>query len=157
MRDFCLKKGGKITHTHKRSVKGFPGGSVVKNACQCRRRRCQKDPTCCRATKSMRHSYWAWALEPENHNYWSPHTLEPMLCKQEKPQSENSTQLQLEKRLHSNEDPAQPKINKQIKLLFKERNVIYVSPDRLVNLGSFSMRKKRRELKKLRLETKAGL
>jgi len=80
-----------------------------------------------------------------------------MLCKQEKPQSENSTQLQLEKRLHSNEDPAQPKINKQIKLLFKERNVIYVSPDRLVNLGSFSMRKKRRELKKLRLETKAGL
>ena len=48
-----------------------------------------------------------------------------MLCKQEKPpkwelhtlQLESSPHvLQVEKSLHSNEDPAQPKINKQIKL-----------------------------------------
>ena len=75
----------------------------------------------------MRHNYWARALEPENHSYWSPHTLEPMLHKQEKPpkwqlytvQLESSPRSpQLEKNLHSNEDPAQPTINKQIKLLF---------------------------------------
>ena len=32
----------------------------------------REDPTCHGATKPMRHSYWACALEPVSHNYWSP-------------------------------------------------------------------------------------
>ena len=39
-----------------------------------------EDLTCLRATKHMHHNYWACALEPGIHNYWSPHTLDPMLC-----------------------------------------------------------------------------
>ena len=31
----------------------------------------QEDPTCCRATKLVRHNYWACALEPMSHNYWA--------------------------------------------------------------------------------------
>ena len=34
----------------------------------------REDPTCCRATKSVRHNYWACALEPTSHNYWSQST-----------------------------------------------------------------------------------
>ena len=30
-----------------------------------------EDPTCRRATKPVRHEYWACALKPANHNYWS--------------------------------------------------------------------------------------
>ena len=37
----------------------------------------QEDPTCCRATKSVCHNYWACALEPVSHNYWSPHAYSP--------------------------------------------------------------------------------
>ena len=38
-----------------------------------------EDPTCRGATKPMRHSYWACALEPTSHNYWAhvPQLLEP--------------------------------------------------------------------------------
>ena len=57
-----------------------------------------EDPTCRRATKSMHHNYWACALEPASHNYWSrvpqllkPACLEPVLCN---------------KRSHCNEKPA---------------------------------------------------
>ena len=32
----------------------------------------QEDPKCRRATKSVRHNYWAYALESTSHNYWSP-------------------------------------------------------------------------------------
>ena len=46
----------------------------------------QEDPTCRRATKPVRHNYWACALEPTSHNYWArmpqllkPAYLEPML------------------------------------------------------------------------------
>ena len=46
----------------------------------------REDPTCRRATKSVCHNYWAWALEPTSHNYWAhvpqllkPAHLEPML------------------------------------------------------------------------------
>ena len=31
----------------------------------------QEDPTCCGATKSVRHNYWACILEPSSHNYWA--------------------------------------------------------------------------------------
>ena len=30
-----------------------------------------EDPTCCGATKPVRHNYWACALEPASHNYWA--------------------------------------------------------------------------------------
>ena len=45
----------------------------------------QEDATCCRATKPVRHNYWACALEPASHNYWAcvlllkPACLQPML------------------------------------------------------------------------------
>ena len=58
----------------------------------------QEDPTCCRATKPIRHNYWFCALEPMSHNYWAlmpqlmkPVHLEPMLHN---------------KRNHPNEKPA---------------------------------------------------
>ena len=58
----------------------------------------QEDPTRRGATKSMRHNYWACALEPVSHNYWArvpqllkPARLEPMLRN---------------KRSHRNEKPA---------------------------------------------------
>ena len=58
----------------------------------------QEDPTCCRATKPVRHNYWACTLEPASHNYWAPvpqllkpACLEPMLCN---------------KRIHYSEKPA---------------------------------------------------
>ena len=31
----------------------------------------REDPTCCGATKSVHHNYWACALEPTSHNYWA--------------------------------------------------------------------------------------
>ena len=34
----------------------------------------REDPTCRGATKPVWHKYWAWALEPTCHNYWSPRT-----------------------------------------------------------------------------------
>ena len=37
----------------------------------------QEDPTCRGATKLVRHNYWACALEPASHNYWSPRTYSP--------------------------------------------------------------------------------
>ena len=59
----------------------------------------QEDPTGLRATKPVRHNYWACALEPVSHNYWThvpqllslhsgacepqllkPAWLEPVLC-----------------------------------------------------------------------------
>ena len=59
----------------------------------------QEDPTCCRATKLVRHNYWACALEPASHNYWAcvpqllkPARLEPVLRN---------------KRSHRNEKPPQ--------------------------------------------------
>ena len=46
----------------------------------------REDPTCRRATKPVRHDYWAYALEPMCHNYWArvpqllkPARLEPVL------------------------------------------------------------------------------
>ena len=39
----------------------------------------REDPTCHRATKPVRHNYWACALEPASHNYWAhmPQLLSP--------------------------------------------------------------------------------
>ena len=55
----------------------------------------REDPTCRRATKPVRHNYWACVLEPANHNYWArvpqllkPTHLEPMLRNEKPPQWE---------------------------------------------------------------------
>ena len=51
----------------------------------------REDPTCHGGTKSMRHNYWACALEPASHNYWArvPQLLKPdpraRALQQEKP------------------------------------------------------------------------
>ena len=87
-----------------------------------------EDSTCRGATKPMRHNYWACAPEPVSHNYWAhvlklpkPTGLEPVLCDKrghcnEKPVHRNEEWPLLaatrEKPAHSNEDPAQPKVNK---------------------------------------------
>ena len=59
----------------------------------------REDPTCHRATKPVRHNYWACTLELTCHNYWAcmpqllkPMCLEPVLCN---------------KRSHCNEKPTQ--------------------------------------------------
>ena len=69
--------------------------------------------TCCGATKPM------------HHNYWSPRTLEPGLCKRRSHCDEKPTHINYRavpahrnqrKLVHSNEDPAQLKIHKLVKL-----------------------------------------
>ena len=87
-----------------------------------------EDPTCCGATKPMRHSYWACALEPTSHSCWAhalhllkSTRLEPVLCNKRSHHNEKPMQCNKEWPPHaatrerpvcSNEDPAQPKINK---------------------------------------------
>ena len=44
----------------------------------------QEDLTCCRATKPVRHNYWACALEPACHNYWA-YVPRARTLQQEKP------------------------------------------------------------------------
>ena len=85
-----------------------------------------RDATCLRATKPLCHNYWACALEPSSHNYWALHatnteTWASGACapQQEKsPQGEataKSSPIHRNERkfIHSNEDPAQPKIKKK--------------------------------------------
>ena len=90
----------------------------------------QKDSTCREATKPKCYNCWACTLKPRHLNYraytskllrptgptlcppWkkSPCPEKPVHCNKSSPYS-----LQLEKSPHSNENPAQPKINKWIK------------------------------------------
>ena len=85
----------------------------------------QEDPTCHEATRPVRHSYWACALEPASHNYWvcvpqllKPVRLEPVLrnkrshcdekpshCNEEKPLLASTRESPC-----SNEDRTQSKI-----------------------------------------------
>ena len=79
-----------------------------------------EDPTCHRATKPMRHNYWACALAPRNHNCWA-HTsqlLKPTCpraraLQQERPlQLEDSPcSLQREESPRCNKDSVWPKIS----------------------------------------------
>ena len=48
----------------------------------------QEGPTCCGATKSTRHNYWACALEPMCCNYWAhtPQLLKPAHSRARMPQ-----------------------------------------------------------------------
>ena len=104
----------------KKSKRGFPGGSVVKNL----------------PVNAGGHRFHPWSGKiPQDLEQLSPcATLLKLKCptvhapQQEKPmqweafilQLENTPHsLQLEKSPHSNEDPAQPKINKYTKLSLK--------------------------------------
>ena len=82
-----------------------------------------EDSTCCKATKAGRHNYWAQVLASTGCNRWSPLTLEPMLRNKRShpnekpvPQLERSPRSPQLNSMCSNEDPAQPKINKSEKL-----------------------------------------
>ena len=73
----CFRRGENILKLN--CGKGLPWWrSGWESACQCRghgvRDLVREDPTCRRATKPVRHNYWACALEPASHNYWSPRT-----------------------------------------------------------------------------------
>ena len=75
----------------------------------------REDPTCHRASKPVRHNYWACALEPASHDYRAhvpqllkPMCLEPVLCNKKPPQwGAHAPQLG-RKPVRSNEDPTQP-------------------------------------------------
>ena len=81
----------------------------------------QEDATCHRATKPIHRNKWTWALEPSNRNCWAcvAQLLKqacPRACAPQREacalQQSSPRVLQPEKRLSSNEDPAQPKITK---------------------------------------------
>ena len=84
-------------------------------------------PTCRGATKPVHHNYRACALEPGSSSYWSLCTPGATLCNgrshgNKKPRHCNSGEATLQpealqqqrKSLHSNGDPAQPKISKEM-------------------------------------------
>ena len=85
----------------------FPGDAVVKNlpanAGDMVRALVQENPTCRRATKHVRHNYWAWALEPVSHNYWArvPQLLKPVRLE---PVLRNKRNHRSEKPMHRNEE-----------------------------------------------------
>ena len=49
----------------------------------------REDPTCHRATKPVRHSYWACALEPVSHKYWARAPRTRALQQEKPPQRES--------------------------------------------------------------------
>ena len=80
-----------------------------------------EDATCHLTANPVCSKYWACALGPGNHNYWAQ---APRTCALQQEQAGRSLQWkawtlqqshphfpQLQKRLYSNEDPEQPKIN----------------------------------------------
>ena len=84
MREQTLKCGWTRKPQLRKTYLGFPDGSEVKNppanAGDMVRSLVLEDPTCLGATKPVYHSYWACALEPRSHNFWSLCGLEPMFC-----------------------------------------------------------------------------
>ena len=63
----------------------------------------REDPTCRRATKPVRHNYWACALQPAGHNYWArvPQLLKPVRLE---PVLHNKKSHCSEKPMHRNEE-----------------------------------------------------
>ena len=88
----------------------------------------REDPTYRGATKPVCHSYWACALEPTSHNYWAhvPQLLKPARLE---PVLHNMRSHDNEKPAHRNEDPTQPKINKQIIYLFILKKEVFWTQD----------------------------
>ena len=66
----------------------------------------QEDPTCCRATKPMRHNYCARALEPASHNYRA-HVPQLTELTRLEPVLHNTRSHHNEKPVHGYEDPTQ--------------------------------------------------
>ena len=73
------------------TIQDFPGGTVLGVRLPMQGTWVQAlvrdDPTCHRATKPMRHNYWACTVELASHNYWTrvplllkPTRLGPVLC-----------------------------------------------------------------------------
>ena len=84
-----------------------------------------QDPTCGRATKPLRHNYWACALEPTSQNYWArvPQLLKPACSRALMLQLLSSHAATTEahvptralfKRSHRNEKPAHCKEEKRL-------------------------------------------
>ena len=101
-----------VKPSFKNEGRGFPGDSVVKNlpinAGDMGSIPDLEDSICHEVTKPVRHNYWslhsrAYALEKKPLKLARAFQIESSLCS-----------LQLEKIPCSNEDPAQPKINKII-------------------------------------------
>ena len=108
----------------------------------------QEDPTCCRATKPVRHNYWACALEAVSHNYWSPctTTTEAHMPRAHAPQQEKPPQWEARaqqqrvaparcnyrKPARSNEDPTQPKKINTILLTVYKGSISSSSSPKLV-------------------------
>ena len=63
----------------------------------------REDPTCRRATKPVRHNYWACALEPASHNYWA-HVLQLLKPARLEPMLRNKRSHRDEKPVHRNEE-----------------------------------------------------
>ena len=110
----------------KMGLESFPGGSVVKNpTANSGDRGSIPGPGRShmpRATQPVCHNYWACALDPMSRNCWDPSTLELCSATRKALQGEGCTTQwgrsphlpQLERSLHSSEDPTQPKRNKII-------------------------------------------
>ena len=96
----------KHTHIHTTGLTWWL--SVKESTCQCRKQArslVQRHLTCCGAAKPTSHNHWACALEPRSnearHHNEKPATGEqPPLCT-------------ITKSPYSNDNPAQPEINKQ--------------------------------------------
>ena len=102
-----------------------------------------EDPTCCRATKPMRHNYWACALEPASHDYGAcvpqllkPACLEPVLRNKEKPLQWEAGAPQRrvapapatrESPRTATKTPRSQKINKQIYFFLKSHDIFLTS------------------------------
>ena len=71
-------------------------------------------------TKAVHHNYWGHALEPTNHDPWSPRAYSTCSATTEAPAARSPCTATREQALpsttrespHSSQDPAQPKINK---------------------------------------------
>ena len=130
----------KVQQLLKPRIQSFPGSSVVKICSQMQETRVQsldqEDPTCHRAAKPMHHNYRACAqslgapaTEFTCHNYWSPCALQACSAAREAtatrspyPEMNSSPCSPYEEKSPcSNRDPAQPKINKYIKLQRKTK------------------------------------
>ena len=74
----------------------------------------QEDPTCRGATKPVRHSYWACALEPASHNYWAraPQLLKPARLEPVLPTREATTMRSLRSTMKSS--PRLPQAEKSL-------------------------------------------
>ena len=73
----------------------------------------QEDPTCRRATKPMRHNYWACALEPASHNYWA-HVPQLLKLTRLEPELHDKRSHRNEKPVHRNKEqpPPSPQLEK---------------------------------------------